>query len=137
VFGLVQGEQNAIQPGKRMLSSMIPSIVLDRAGRPLLLVGGRGGPRIISGVMQTIVNVLDHHMSLADAIDGPRVHHQALPDTLRYEAGFPAAALDTLRSMGYALKPIPTVASVNGILRTTAGWVGYSDRRTGGKPAGY
>ena len=137
VFGLVQGEQNAIQPGKRMLSSMIPSIVLDRAGRPLLLVGGRGGPRIISGVMQTIVNVIDHHMTLADAIDAPRVHHQALPDTLRYEAGFPAAALDTLRAMGYGLKPIPTVASVNGILRTAGGWVGYSDRRSGGRPAGY
>ena len=137
VFGLVQGEQNAIQPGKRMLSSMIPSIVLDRAGRPLLLVGGRGGPRIISGVMQTIVNVIDHHMTLADAIDAPRVHHQALPDTLRYEAAFPAAALETLRAMGYGLKTIPTVASVNGILRTATGWVGYSDRRTGGKPAGY
>jgi gamma-glutamyltranspeptidase/glutathione hydrolase len=137
VFGLVQGEQNAIQPGKRMLSSMLPTIVLDRAGRPLLVVGGRGGPRIISGVMQTIVNVIDHRMPLGDAIDAPRIHHQALPDTLRYEAGYPEAALDSLRTMGYATKPIPTVASVNGILRTATGWVGYSDRRSGGKPAGF
>jgi gamma-glutamyltranspeptidase/glutathione hydrolase len=137
LFGLVQGEQNAIQPGKRMLSSMLPTIVLDRVGRPLLVVGGRGGPRIISGVMQTIVNVIDHRMALADAIDAPRIHHQALPDTLRYEAGYPEAALDSLRMMGYATKPIPTVASVNGILRTATGWVGYSDRRSGGKPAGY
>jgi gamma-glutamyltranspeptidase/glutathione hydrolase len=137
VFGLVQGEQNAIEPGKRMLSSMLPTIMLDRAGRPLLVVGGRGGPRIISGVMQTIVNVIDHRMALADAINAPRIHHQALPDTLRYEAGYPEAALDSLRIMGYATKLIPTVASVNGILRTATGWVGYSDRRSGGRPAGY
>jgi gamma-glutamyltranspeptidase / glutathione hydrolase len=137
VFGLVQGEQNSIQPGKRMLSSMLPTIVLDRAGKPLLVVGGRGGPRIISGVLQTIVNVIDHRMALADAIDAPRIHHQALPDTLRYEAGFPEAALDSLRMMGYGTKPIPTVASVNAILRTATGWVGYSDRRSGGKSAGY
>ena len=87
--------------------------------------------------MQTIVNVIDHRMALADAIDAPRIHHQALPDTLRYEAGYPEAALDSLRMMGYATKPIATVASVNGILRTATGWVGYSDRRSGGKSAGY
>ncbi len=118
VFGLVQGQQNAIQPGKRMLSSMLPTIVLDRAGRPVLLVGARGGPRIITAVTQTIVNVIDHRMSLADAINAPRLHHQALPDTVRYERdGFSAGLLDSLRAMGYGVPAEGTgnLASVNGI----------------------
>src|SRR5688500_8947779 len=138
LFGLVQGEQNAIAPGKRMLSSMLPTIVLDRAGRPLLLVGARGGPRIISSVTQTIVNVIDHRMSLADAINAPRLHHQALPDTVRYEPrGFAPAILDSLRALGYGLREIGNIGSVNGIMRVGNQWVGYADPRSGGRPAGY
>jgi gamma-glutamyltranspeptidase/glutathione hydrolase len=137
LFGLVQGEQNAIQPGKRMLSSMLPTIVLDRMGKPLLIVGARGGPRIISAVMQTIVNVIDYRMSLADAISAPRIHHQGLPDTLRYEPNAPAELLDSLRTLGYGLSPISNVASVNGVLRVPGGWSGYSDPRSAGRPAAY
>jgi gamma-glutamyltranspeptidase/glutathione hydrolase len=139
LFGLVQGEQNAIQPGKRMLSSMAPTIILDRTGRPLLIVGARGGPRIISSVLQTIVNVIDHRMSLPEAINAPRVHHQALPDSLTYERDYPLSpeVLDSLRGLGYPLRTIGNIASVNGILRTNGGWVGYSDPRSGGKSAGY
>ena len=137
LFGLVQGEQNAIQPGKRMLSSMLPTIVLDRAGKPLLIVGARGGPRIISAVTQTIVNIIDHQMTLADAINAPRLHHQGLPDTIRYEPNFPTAVLDSLRALGYGTSTISNVASVNGILRSPRGWNGYSDPRSGGKPAAY
>lgn len=138
LFGLVQGEQNAIEPGKRMLSSMIPTIVLDRAGRPFLLVGARGGPRIITSVTQTIVNVIDHRMSLADAINAPRLHHQALPDTIRHEpGGFRPALLDSLRGLGYGLNTISNVGSVNGIMRVGGAWVGYADPRSGGRPAGY
>ena len=137
LFGLVQGEQNAIQPGKRMLSSMLPTIVLDRAGKPLLVVGARGGPRIISGVMQTIVNVIDHRMGLAEAVLAPRIHHQGLPDTLRYEPNYPPMLLDSLRALGYGLSPISNVASVNAILRTPLGWVGVSDPRSHGRPAAY
>jgi gamma-glutamyltranspeptidase/glutathione hydrolase len=130
-----------------MLSSMLPTIVLDRAGRPFLIVGARGGPRIISSVTQTIVNVIDHHMSLADAINAPRVHHQGLPDTLRYESdGFAPPVLDSLAAIGYATKPYGSgpavspngnIGSVNGILRTSGGWVGYADPRVGGKAVGY
>ena len=138
LFGLVQGEQNAIEPGKRMLSSMLPTIVLDRAGRPLLLVGARGGPRIITSVMQTIVNVIDHGMTLADAINAPRAHHQALPDTIRYEPnGLAPALLDSLRVLGYAVREIGNIGSVNGIMRVGNAWVGYADPRSGGRPAGY
>ncbi|HYC52215.1 MAG TPA: gamma-glutamyltransferase [Gemmatimonadaceae bacterium] len=138
LFGLVQGEQNAIQPGKRMLSSMLPTVVLDRAGRPLLIVGARGGPRIVTSVLQTIVNVVDHRMSLADAINAPRIHHQALPDTIRYERnGFTRAFLDSLGALGYGTAEIGNIGSVNGIMRSGDHWVGYSDPRSGGRPAGY
>jgi gamma-glutamyltranspeptidase/glutathione hydrolase len=138
MFGLVQGEQNAVEPGKRMLSSMVPTIVIDDAGRTMLVVGARGGPRIISAVLQTIVNVIDHQMTLADAVTFARVHHQALPDTLRYERdALSPAVIDSLTAMGYALKEISGVASVNAILRTPRGWSAYSDPRSGGKPAGF
>jgi gamma-glutamyltranspeptidase/glutathione hydrolase len=138
MFGLVQGEQNAVQPGKRMLSSMVPTIVLDDAGRTMLVVGARGGPRIISAVLQAIVNVIDHDMSLADAVTLGRVHHQALPDTLRFEPGaLTPAVMDSLSAMGYALREITTVASLNAVLRTRRGWAAYSDPRSAGRPAGY
>ena len=87
MFHLVQGEANAIQPGKRMLSAMSPTIVLDPRGNLLLVTGARGGPRIISATSQIILNVIDHRMSLADAMSAPRIHHQSLPDSIRVEAG--------------------------------------------------
>ena len=137
-YGLVQGEANAIQPGKRMLSSMLPTIVLDRTGQPLLVVGARGGPRIISAVMQIVINVVDHQMNIVDAMNAPRVHHQALPDTLRLERnGFTDVQKDSLRALGYAVGSISGVASANAIMRTRGGWVAYSDPRSGGRPAGY
>jgi gamma-glutamyltranspeptidase/glutathione hydrolase len=136
LYGLIQGEQNAIQPGKRMLSSMVPTIVMGRDDRPLLIVGGRGGPRIISATLQTILNVLDHRMSVVDAVNAPRLHHQALPDTIRYERdGFTATMLDSLGALGWGVAPFGNIASINAILRTPRGWVGYSDPRSGGRPA--
>ncbi|MBI2614891.1 MAG: gamma-glutamyltransferase, partial [Gemmatimonadetes bacterium] len=86
-YGLVQGEANAIQPGKRMLSAMTPSIVVDPSGRLRMVLGSPGGPTIITSVTQVILNVLDHHMSLYDAVAVTRVHHQALPDLINYERG--------------------------------------------------
>src|SRR5690606_32857939 len=84
-FGLVQGEVNAIEPGKRMLSAMTPTIVLDRNGRLEMVLGSPGGPTIITQVYHVLTNVVDHGMSLADAVAAPRTHHQALPDQLRVE----------------------------------------------------
>jgi gamma-glutamyltranspeptidase/glutathione hydrolase len=93
----VQGEQNAIAPGKRMLSAMSPTIVLDPQGKLLLVVGAAGGPRIITATSQVILNVIQNHMTLADAMRAPRLHHQALPDTLRFEAnGLTPAVVDSL-----------------------------------------
>ena len=85
MFGLVEGENNAIAPGKRMLSSMTPSIVLDPQGDLFMVVGTPGGPTIITSVYHAITNVLDHGMDLAAAIESPRAHHQALPDALFVE----------------------------------------------------
>lgn len=136
MFGLVQGEANAIAPGKRALSAMTPTIVLDRDGAPLLLVGARGGPRIISGTLQVIVNVLDHGMSLPDAMRAPRVHHQGLPDTLVYESGgFTPAVLDSLRAMGHALSA-GGVGMSAAVMRVGGGWQGVVDTRRGGAAAG-
>ena len=133
MFGLVQGEQNAIQPGKRMLSAMSPTIVVDPAGKLLLVVGAAGGPRIITATSQVVLNVIEHHMSLPDAMRAPRLHHQALPDTLRFEtAGLTTAVVDSLRAMGWGVAPVGGVANVNAVMRVTGGWVGVTEPRDRG-----
>jgi gamma-glutamyltranspeptidase/glutathione hydrolase len=138
-FGLIQGEANAIEPGKRMLSAMTPSIVLDPAGELFLIVGSPGGPTIITTVTQVISNVVDHHMSLAQAIAAPRVHHQALPDELFFEyRGFTARATEAVARMGHHLHERQGYSGeVAGIMRTPAGWVGVADPRSGGGAVGY
>jgi gamma-glutamyltranspeptidase/glutathione hydrolase len=138
MFGLVQGEANAIQPGKRMLSAMSPTIVLDRDGSLMLVVGSRGGPRIITSTSQVILNVLDHHMILSDAMSAPRLHHQALPDTLRIERnGLEPAVMDSLRAMGYAVSWTGGIGLVNAIMKVRGGYEGMSDPRSSGRPVGW
>jgi gamma-glutamyltranspeptidase/glutathione hydrolase len=138
MYGLVQGEANAIAPGKRMLSAMTPSIVLDPQQQLYLVVGTPGGPRIITMVYHVISNVIDHHMSLADAVTAPRMHHQGLPDSLQVESdGFPAETLDSLRARGHAISARGTWGDVEAIIKTAQGWQGVSDPRLGGGGAGY
>jgi len=138
MYGLVQGEANAIAPGKRMLSAMTPSIVLDPAGALLLVVGTPGGPRIITMVYHVISNVIDHRMPLPEAVVAPRMHHQGLPDTLQVEpGGFTPATLDSLRARGHAIGAGGYWGDVEAIIRTPAGWQGVSDPRRGGGGAGY
>jgi gamma-glutamyltranspeptidase/glutathione hydrolase len=122
-----------------MLSAMSPTIVLDTAGQVLLVLGGRGGPRIISSTLQVAVNVIDHHMSLSDALAAPRIHHQAWPDTLRYEAnGLSAAVVDSLRAMGHAVARGRAHGLVKAIMRAPGGgWQGAYDPRTTGGAVGY
>lgn len=137
-FGLIEGEQNAVQPGKRPLSSMTPSVVLDPKGRTLLVVGAAGGPTIISGTTQVMLNVLDHRMSLADAMRAPRLHHQALPDTLVYEnGGLTAPALDSLRAMGHGVRGQRRMVNVNAVMRAGGVWQGVSEPRASGAAVGY
>jgi gamma-glutamyltranspeptidase/glutathione hydrolase len=138
MYGLVQGEANAIAPGKRMLSAMTPSIVLDPNKQLYLVVGTPGGPRIITMVYHVISNVIDHHMSLPDAVAAPRMHHQGLPDSLQVETdGFLPETLDSLRARGHAIASRGTWGDVEAIIRTPQGWEGVSDPRLGGAGAGY
>lgn len=133
LYGLVQGEANAVAPGKRMLSSMSPTIVESEDGELLLVVGTPGGSTIITSVFQVISNVLDHGMSLAEAVAAPRVHHQALPDILFYEeAGLSARTVRALEEMGYELQERAGYSGdINAIQAIDGGWVGVADPRRG------
>ncbi|HJR17517.1 MAG TPA: gamma-glutamyltransferase [Gemmatimonadales bacterium] len=138
MYGLVQGDANAIAPGKRMLSAMTPSIVLDREKQLYLVVGTPGGPKIITMVYHVISNVIDHRMGLPDAVQAPRAHHQALPDSLQLETGgFLPAVLDSLRARGHGIWTRQPWGDVEAIVRTATGWQGVTDPRRGGGGAGY
>jgi gamma-glutamyltranspeptidase/glutathione hydrolase len=138
MFGLVEGPQNAIAPGKRMLSAMSPTIVLDPAGKVFLVVGARGGPRIITATTQVIVNAIDYHRGLLDALAAPRIHDQARPDSLRYErGGFAASVLDSLATMGYTLAASSAAGTCTAVMRTPEGWAGAVDPRSTGGAVGY
>ncbi|HXM37996.1 MAG TPA: gamma-glutamyltransferase [Gemmatimonadales bacterium] len=139
MYGLVQGEANSIAPGKRMLSAMTPSIVLDRSGQLMMVVGTPGGPTIITTVAQVILNVLDQRMTLAEAVAAPRIHHQALPDTIRYErGGLSEQTVSALRQMGHGVQMRRgTSGIVAAIQHTASGWVGVADPRYAGGALGY
>lgn len=140
-FGLVQGEANAVAPNKRMLSAMTPSIVVGPDDRLQMVVGAPGGPTIITAVYHVISNVIDHGMSLADAVSAPRTHHQALPDVIQHEVD---GIIDTERAklvaMGHILAQYDWgrfMANVNALRRTADGWEGVADPRLGGTAKGY
>ncbi len=139
LFGLVQGEANAIQPGKRMLSAMAPTIVLDPQGHLALVTGSPGGPRIITAVEQVISNVIDQGMSLAQAVSAPRIHHQALPDSVMWErGGLTPDQRRVLAAMGHAFRARPlAIGDVNAVLVTPQGLEGLADPRRGGGAAGW
>lgn len=103
MFGAVGGEANSIVAGKRMLSSMAPTIVL-KSNEPYLLVGTPGGTTIPTSVYQTLVDILEFGMSTEDAVNKPKFHHQWLPDVLDIEKGFPEKVKDSLEKMGYTIK---------------------------------
>jgi gamma-glutamyltranspeptidase/glutathione hydrolase len=137
MFGLVQGEANAIQPGKRPLSSMTPTI-LTRDGKLFMVVGGPGGGRIITSVLQTITNVADFGMNVRDAVDSPRFHHQWRPDMITIESGFSPDTIELLRSRGHKVETSASVARIFAIVAQPEGWLsGAADGRSYGKVAGY
>src|SRR5579883_15537 len=139
MFGLVQGEANAIQPGKRPLSAMTPTI-LTRDGKLFMVVGSPGGPRIITSVLQVILNVVDFGMNVQQAVDFPRFHHQWIPDQISMEPGFSPAAVALLQARGHKvdlMSPGRVMSSVEAIVND-GGWLqGAYDRRRPGKAAGY
>ncbi len=138
LFGLIQGEANAIQPGKRPLSAMSPTIVV-RDGKPFLVLGAPGGPRIVTAVLQVLLNVIDFRMNVQDAVDAPRFHHQWKPDKLYLEGSISPDTVAILEDMGHQVDYSPGVvlARVNAIL-SDGGWLqGAADSRWVGKAAGY
>lgn len=139
LFGLIQSERNAVRAGARPLSSMTPTIVLRKDGSVWFALGARGGPRIISAVTQSIINVIDHGMDIQDAIDGPRIHHQWLPDEIRYERyGVSPDTVEILRGYGHKFGDAGNVASATGIMIDDKGWrLGAIDKRSDGKAMGF
>ncbi len=133
-YGLVGFDANLPGPGKRPLSSMSPTIVL-KDGKPVLVTGSPGGSRIISTVLQVIVNVLDYHMDVAAAVAAPRLHHQWLPDEVRIEHGFPDATLEALKAKGHSIIEPMGQTSANSIAVTSNGLLGAPDPRTRGAEA--
>src|SRR5262249_36333994 len=114
-FGLIGGEANAIAPGKRPLSSMSPTIVLDSHDRPILTVGAAGGPKIITQVLLTISNVIDRDDDLETALKRPRYHHQWSPDQLWIENTFAPDVLKGLTRLGHHLDIAQPVGATNAI----------------------
>ena len=136
MYGLVGGEANEIEPGKRMLSSMSPTIVLD-GGTPFLVLGSPGGGKIITTVAQIIMNVIDYGMSVADAVDAPRFHHQWIPEEIKFERGAHLQGLvDALAERGHgcvALQDAMGDAQVIGLIDSVA--CGVADGRGSGGAA--
>ncbi len=136
-YGLVGFNANLPGPHKRPLSSMTPTIVLKN-GKPFLITGSPGGSRIITAVLQVILNVIDFNMPIAQAVSAPRLHNQWQPDQTYAEPGFDPALLDALRGRGQVIVPTAPHTAANSIEVTKDGYVGAADRRTrGALAAGY
>ena len=127
-FGLVGAEANAIEANKRPLSSMTPTMVF-KGEEPLLILGSPGGPRIITAVLQVIINVIDHKMNIAEAVSSPRLHHQWSPDILFSEKGFSVDTLKILEKKGHNLLQTRAMGSVQAILYEGEYFYGAADSR--------
>lgn len=136
MFGLVGGEANSIQPGKRPLSSMDPTI-LTRDGKLFMAVGAPGGSRITTGVLQVILDVVDFHMNPQDAVDLPRFHNQWKPDILYLQHGFSAETRQALEKMGYKTEPTDGVARVEAIVVKDGALEGGTESWLNGKVSAY
>jgi len=138
LFNLVQGEANTIQPGKRPLSAMTPTIVL-RGGKLFMVLGSPGGSRIITSLLEVFLNVVDFGMNVQEAVDAPRFHHQWLPDKLTLERGFSPDTVTLLKTRGHDVDYAPgIVMSCVEAIVSQGGWLqGGADGRRPSKAAGY
>jgi len=136
-FGLLGADANAPGPGKRPLSSMTPTIVLEN-GRPAVVTGAPGGSRIITAVLQVIMNVIDFHRPIGEAVAAPRVHHQWMPDQVLVERTQPAETVKALEARGHAVRIGPPSGSAHSVARNGDDLVGAADGRSrGALAAGY
>jgi gamma-glutamyltranspeptidase/glutathione hydrolase len=138
MYGLVGGEANAISPGKRMLSSMTPTII-EKDGKLFLVAGSPGGSTIPTSVFQVVINVIDFGSGIRDAVDAPRFHHQWLPDNITYEQKcLDSITLERLVKMGHEFKPRYAIGRVNAIMKTDDGILkAGADPRGNNAAAGY
>lgn len=136
MFGMLGADANAIEPGKRPLSSMTPTII-TKDNKLAMVVGAPGGSRITTGVAEVILDVLDFHMNAQDAVDLPRFHEQWKPDFLYLTRGFAPATEQALQKMGYEIKPIDGVARVEAIVDKDGMLEGGTESRYHGKVAAY
>jgi gamma-glutamyltranspeptidase/glutathione hydrolase len=134
-FGLLQSDRNAPGPGKRPLSSMSPTMVLKN-DKPVLLLGGSGGPRIITALLNVLLNHLDGEQPLPDALSAPRIHHQWQPNEVFFDRPPDEAVSARLRTLGHAISDRKKGAAVQAIGIRDGELVGVSDPRKGGRPAG-
>jgi gamma-glutamyltranspeptidase/glutathione hydrolase len=137
-YGLIGGEANKIEPGKRMLSSMSPTIV-RRNGENYLVSGSPGGSRIITTTLQVLLNVIDHGMNIQTAVNAPRIHHQWLPDEIRIEQGISADTIQKLEAMGHRVIPASAMGAIQSILINDDGKLhgGADPRRSTSSAMGY
>jgi gamma-glutamyltranspeptidase/glutathione hydrolase len=137
-FGLVGSAANEIEPGKRPLSSMTPTILV-KGDKPVMVVGGAGGPRIITGTLLAILNSLDFGMDLQEAVDYPRFHNQWVPDQLFLEKEYSLDVLRALRDLRHNVVPQEHWAVVNAVAADTlyGGFWGASDSRAAGSARGF
>lgn len=137
-YGLIGGEANKIEPGKRMLSSMSPTIV-QKNGRNFLVTGSPGGSRIITTTLQVILNVIDHNMNIQSAVSAPRMHHQWLPDEIRMEQGFSPDTVELLQTRGHTVTTSRAMGAIQSILIDANGtfYGGADPRRSTSSAMGY
>lgn len=137
-YGLIGGQANAVEPNKRPLSSMTPTLVL-KDGKPFMATGSPGGSRIITTTLQVILNVIEHEMNIAEAVAFPRVHHQWQPDEIRVERGLAPDTVAALEALGHTVVQKWAMGSANSLMMTENGLIaGTADpRRIGAKAAGY
>lgn len=136
-FGLIQSEKNAIAPGKKPLSSMTPTILVDESGRAVFVAGASGGPRIISATLQVLLNMMRFDMTPAAAVAAPRMHHQWLPNVLLVEPPLEPRVREELEQRGHKVARQKSLAVSQAAARTAQGIRGASDPRKHGQPAGY
>jgi gamma-glutamyltranspeptidase/glutathione hydrolase len=134
-FGLVGAEANAVAPGKRPLSSMSPTIVMQN-GKPLLSIGAAGGPTIISQTVVNLINLLDYKMGLGEAMRSPRVHHQWRPNEVRAEE-LPSDLREELEKRGHKIRMVPAMGAAQAVMRNGDGFAAAHDPRLAGKAAGW
>ena len=136
VYGLVGAAANAIAPHKRPLSSMAP-VIVTHGTYPVLALGGSGGPLILSGTLQVLLNVLDFHLDATAAVAAPRIHDQWMPPVLVVEPGVPTATREALVGSGHAVKEVPAMGAIQVVRRDAGVFEGTADPRKGGEAVGW